>query len=439
METYEVIPSAKRLIKSLRDMGYDFSTAIADLVDNSIEAGATQVNISVGFYGDESYVRIADNGKGMNGDELKEAMRYGSEREYHGEDLGKFGLGLKTASMSQCRRFSVGSKNKACKNIAIYTWDLAHIEKTNRWEILLPGEESTVEIISAPISEHSGTVVLWEILDRIIGFKDPSGEAARKKLISMCRDLEIYLGMVFHKFIAGEVPGKSLSINLNGNPVQPWDPFARDEKETKALSPIKIKLIHDGSEGKIVLQPYILPSKEKFSSSEAFKRLSGPTGWNQQQGFYIYRAHRLIQSGGWCGLRIRDEHTKLSRIELNFSPAFDSAFKINVAKMRVQLPIQIREAVENAIKSPVMLARDYYDGDKKSSSVASTYVPQNVSKPIPIPTKQLENIAFKPGIPRMFTIDEIEQKVKEIATDSEKKIISGLFLRLRKKLFVEDK
>src|SRR3989344_8015609 len=133
-KTYEVIPSAKRLIKSLRDMGYDFSTAIADLVDNSIEAGATQINISVGFYGNDSYVRISDNGKGMSEDELKEAMRYGSEREYHGEDLGKFGLGLKTASMSQCRCFSVASRNRSSKNIAIYTWDLSHIEKTNRSE-----------------------------------------------------------------------------------------------------------------------------------------------------------------------------------------------------------------------------------------------------------------------------------------------------------------
>ena len=107
--------------------------------------------------------------------------------------------------------------------------------------------------------------------------------------------------------------------------------------------------------------------------------------------------------------------------------------------MRVQLPAQIRESVENAIKSPVMLARDYYDGDKKSSSVASTYVPQNTSKPIPVPVKQLENIAFKPGIPRMFTLDEIEQKANELATEIEKKIISRIFLSLRKKLFGEDK
>ena len=90
------------------------------------------------------------------------------------------------------------------------------------------------------------------------------------------------------------------------------------------------------------MQPYILPTKGEFSSSDAFKRASGPANWNQQQGFYIYRADRMIQSGGWCGIRTRDEHTKLSRIELNFSPILDNAFKINVAKMRVQLPAQLK-------------------------------------------------------------------------------------------------
>ena len=129
-ETHEVIPSARRLIKSLRDIGYNFSTAVADLVDNSIEAGATKVDITIGFYGENSYVRISDNGKGMSEEELKEAMRYGSEREYMEGDLGKFGLGLKTASMSQCQKFSVASRSsESPKNIPSFSWDLSHIEK----------------------------------------------------------------------------------------------------------------------------------------------------------------------------------------------------------------------------------------------------------------------------------------------------------------------
>lgn len=423
-KTYEIIPSAKRLIKSLRDIGYDFSTAVADLVDNSIEAGASRVDIVVEFYGNNSYVRISDNGKGMSNDNLKEAMRYGSERDYLEEDLGKFGLGLKTSSMSQCQRFSVASRiNKTdFKKIAFFSWDLSHIEKTNKWEILRPDEEDVIGLLSSPISDHAGTVVLWERLDRIIGFKNPHGEAARNKLIAMCRELETYLSMVFHKFLAKEVVGKSLDIYLNNNKIRSWDPFGRNEPKTRMLSPIKIKLVHDGPINKIFLQPYILPTKDEFSSPEAFKHLSGPSNWNQQQGFYIYRSNRMIQSGGWCGLRTSDEHTKLVRIELNFSPALDDLFKINVTKMRVQLPIQIREKIEQAIKPLVLLARERYDHERKKLSKSSG----NKSTPIK------QNIRHK-----LFTLDEIEQRAKELATEPEKKIISNIFFRLRKKLIGE--
>jgi hypothetical protein len=130
----EVIPSAKRLIGSLRDMGYEFAPAVADLVDNSIEAGATQVDIWIEFHGDSSWVRIADNGCGMASLTLREAMRYGAERDYADGDLGKFGLGLKTASLSQCRRLTVSSRPKGGM-LSAYCWDLDHVEETNRWEV----------------------------------------------------------------------------------------------------------------------------------------------------------------------------------------------------------------------------------------------------------------------------------------------------------------
>src|SRR5687768_16355260 len=110
MTPIEVIPDARRHMRSLSDMGYDFAQAIADVVDNSIAAEATEVRIDIEFDGDESWVRIADNGAGMRPEVLKEAMRYGANREYDEDDLGKFGLGLKTASMSQCRRLTVASR-----------------------------------------------------------------------------------------------------------------------------------------------------------------------------------------------------------------------------------------------------------------------------------------------------------------------------------------
>src|SRR3989344_4795132 len=439
-KTHEIIPSAKRLIKSLRDIGYNFPMAVADLVDNSIEAGASRIDIMVGFYGNDSYLRISDNGKGMDEEELKEAMRYGSERDYSEEDLGKFGLGLKTASMSQCQRFSVASRTNSTNSneIPIFCWDLSHIEKTNKWEILDLKKEGSMEFIKAPLDKHTGTVVLWEKLDRIINFKNPEGSAARNKLILMCRELETYFGMVFHKFLSNEIQGKELEIYLNNNKIKPWDPFARNEPRTNILSPIKIKLVRENFEGKIILQPYILPSKEEFSSLKEFENLSGPAKWNQQQGFYIYRANRMIQSGGWCGLRTQDEHTKLCRIELNFPPSFDNDFKINVAKMRVQLPSQLREEIERVTKPAVSLARECYSNENRHKISEQINQREFIKS---TPTINLTD--FKKSNPEnlkkssssVFSFDEIEQKAKEFASKYEGKIISDVFSRLRKKLF----
>ena len=441
VETYEIIPSAKRLIKSLRDIGYDFSTAVADLIDNSIEAGASRIDIVIGFHGNDSYVRISDNGNGMSREELKEAMKYGSEREYQEEDLGKFGLGLKTASMSQCQRFSIASKNNLTdpKNIPVFCWDLSHIERTDKWEILNLKEDDTAELISAPLADHIGTVVLWEKLDRIINFKQPEGGAAREKLILMCRELETHLGIVFHKFLANEVPERQLKIYLNNNKILPWDPFGRDESKTKVLSPIKIKLIYEDISDKIILQPYVLPHKDEFSSQDVFRRLSGPLNWNQQQGFYIYRANRMIQCGGWCGLRTSDEHTKLARIELNFSPKIDNLFKINVAKMRVQLPSQIKENIEDAVRPVALLARECYDHAGKisssipTSSSSDSYQDQNLLNKQTFPVKQ-DNLVTNKTL-HLFTLDEIERHARGLSNETEKKIVSDIFSRLRKKLF----
>lgn len=446
---HEVIPSAKRLIGSLRDMGYDFSTAVADLIDNSIEAGATVVNVDVEFDGDDSWVRIADNGLGMSASQLQEAMRYGSEREYDGDDdLGKFGLGLKTASMSQCQRLVVASKGNMHGEVSAFSWDLDHINATNKWEILKVNKRELKKIVGQYLDKTRGTIIFWQRLDRILGYKHPYGENAKKRMIAMCRELEEHLAMVIHRFLTGEVPGKKLRIILNGNQVKAWDPFARNEKKTRVLDPITIRLEHEGKAGTIILEPYILPHQDDFSSSDAFKQASGPRKWNRQQGFYIYRANRLIQSGGWSGLKTVDEHLKLARVAISFSPHLDDAFKINVAKMRVQLPNQIRDEVDAAIKPTTKLAQATY---RRSNAKTSTLATSGKTFPVNISGGSSPNpVNLQPEVAsnsitsssqknsdshnQYWTLDEMQDKLIKLAEPTERHILLMVFERLRKAL-----
>jgi anti-sigma regulatory factor (Ser/Thr protein kinase) len=361
-KTAEVLPSARRLVNSLRDLGYQVAEAVADLVDNSIAAGAHSIEISIHFDGQDSWIRIADDGRGMGAGEITEAMRYGAARSYEYDDLGKFGLGLKTASMSQCRRLTVASRTSKSKaRMEVRQLDLDYVERTDAWDVLILRSDERPEAATEPLLSHRGTVILWQVLDRILTYADPSGGWAKKHLLELAQRIEEHLAMVFHRFLAGEVPRKKLRITLNGNAVEPWDPFARAENATQALKTTEYELNTPAGSGIVRMDPYILPPKASFSSEAAWRRQSGPANWNYQQGLYIYRANRLIQSGGWSRIRTIDEHTKLSRIALFFNPELDAAFGINVAKMRVKLPSELKVQIEDAVSVAARQARDTYD------------------------------------------------------------------------------
>lgn len=444
MTAIESIPSARRLIRSLRDMGYDFAQAVADVVDNAITAKAKDISVDIEFDGDDSWVRIADNGHGMKPEVLREAMRFGADRDYADDDLGKFGLGLKTASLSQCECLSVASRwNRERADITGYSWDLEHIDKTNRWEIIPLDRERSSAVVRDPLKDHPGTVVLWRRLDRLLGYKHPYGESSRKRLAQMCRDVEAHLAMVFHRFLAGE-GARPVRIHVNGNRLTPWDPFCRAEAETKTLQQVNFEIEHEGETGKVILQPYILPPQHAFSSREAADAASGPANWNQQQGFYIYRAGRMIQSGGWSHLRSVDEHTKLARIAVFFPPALDEAFKVNVAKMRVQMPVAIRDGLKDAIVPVVKLAREIYDrkswpgpsapaagGRSQGSTPASAGSQENDGVPPRQPQAAGESGRGKPGGDARHTFAEWSSLVLAEARGREKAIVSKVLERMR--------
>ena len=367
-EYIEMVPSAKRMIGSMRDLGYDFVKAVADIVDNSIEANATEIKITMEFKGDHSWVLIADNGKGMTADELNEGMRFGTEREYTGNELGKFGLGMKTAPISQCRKLTVASKSAAPESdIVIRQLNLERIEETNRWEITSIPKEDYSEILWKSLEEHSGTVIMWENLDRMLQYDPPDGMRAEKGFLNLARELEQHLGMVFNRFISGELgENKKLSVTLNGNVVKAWDPFARDERATVALEKKSLAAFGTGGVFMVMYSPFILPPKEKFSSSAAFNRMAGPAGWNDQQGFYIYRENRLIQSGGWCRMRLKDEHIKLARIALDLHSDSDSSLGLNIMKSNINLPRDLKDKLSPMVKEVVKLALKVYTPEKKT-------------------------------------------------------------------------
>jgi hypothetical protein len=414
----ELIPAASRLIGSLRDMGYEFATAVADLVDNSIEAGATRVSVDIEFEGGESWVRIADDGKGMAAAALREAMRYGSTRRYSEEDLGKFGLGLKVASLSQCRRLSVASRTR--REISAYCWDLEHVERTNRWELIpLPRQPEGPSLHDSLRNSTSGTVVLWQRLDRILGYRDPGGEPARRRLGAMCREVEAHLAMVFHRYLSGEARGRKLSILVNGTQIPAWDPFARDETATKRLEQVRIELAQPRTHGQITLEPFVLPHQADFSSPDTFRLASGPANWNQQQGFYVYRSHRLIQSGGWCRIRSVDEHTKLARVALRFSPQLDDVFRVNVSKMRVELPSWIRDQIADAISPVIRMANETY---RRSSKAIGTNRRATLSG--------VNGLAGRSSVPSRRALDQSVNRLLSVANAEERAVIRRVARRL---------
>jgi hypothetical protein len=358
----EIIPSAKRLIKSLRDIGYEFEDAVADIVDNSIEAKATVIKISLVFDGENSHLTIADNGVGLASKEIQEAMRFGSNRKYAEDgDLGRFGLGLKTASLSQCERLTVSSRQgEERARINSYCWDLNHIETTNRWEILKIEKDQLKAEVLESLMDTTGTVVTWERLDRLMGYRYPSGEYAKKQSEQMIAILRSHLGMIFHRFLAGEVFNKRISLFINDERVHAWDPFSRSESHTLKLDEILIPIDFKNGIFNVKLRPYILPPQSLYSSTKAHAIASGPNKWNKQQGLYIYRANRLIQSGGWNGIRTSDEHTKLIRIALFIPHKLEELFQVNVAKKHASLPRQLKAELTLKIAVIAQRAQEIY-------------------------------------------------------------------------------
>jgi hypothetical protein len=328
----------------MRDLGYSLETAVADLIDNSISAHATSIEIVCELAGSPPYLAILDNGRGMSPDELIDAMRHGSanpklKRGAH--DLGRFGLGLKTASFSQCRSLTIASRKAGAMSGA--EWNLDRIDGADDWILLLLDDEEIAALPHVAQLGTHGTVVIWRDLDRL--FEDETG-TKRDDIVNEKLDVvERHLALVFHRFLAGEIKGqKRIAITLNGHSVQPFDPFCRKNKATRHLPEDFVTV--DGET--VHLQPYILPHHSNLTATE-YDFYQSRSDFISNQGAYIYRNGRLMAWGDWFRLIPKGEATKLARVQIDFPNSLDEAWTIDIKKSRARPPLAVRERMRQII------------------------------------------------------------------------------------------
>lgn len=346
-------PTADVLMNSMRAMGYSFEAAIADIVDNSVSAQARNIVLRFPIDPSDCCVAVCDDGIGMNKKELLDAMKYGSQLKSANrseDDLGRFGLGMKAASLSQCRRLTVASK-KDCK-LSAYVWDLDVIEEKKDWYMVDCSKEQIAEIryIDFLNDKESGTIVLWENFDLI----EKSSGNVYAKLGKHQNATAEYLSLIFHRYLNGE--GRNpLTIMVNNYKLTGLDPFLENHRKTNVRRKIEIPIKDsEGKEQIVSVQPFVLPFQKDLSAED--KRLSGGIeNYRAKQGFYIYRNKRLIIWGTWFG-RHRDELTKYARIKVDIPNSLDDIWGIDIKKQHATIPAIIRNRLTKAVDEAMDLA-----------------------------------------------------------------------------------
>lgn len=340
------LPSPKNLIYALRDIGYSFETAVADIIDNSITAKATEINIFTHFDFGNSYIAIIDNGIGMSENLLKNAMTLGSfnpldSREKN--DLGRFGLGLKTASFSQASKLTVASSRES--ETYARCWDLEHIIKSEKWEVeVLNNKLNNIKEINK--LSNNGTIVLWEKLDKLIESNTKrKAEDIFQEKIAILRD---HLSLVFHRYLSGELGIKKIVIKLNNDTIIPFNPFEG------AGRPFPEEEFNN-----IKMQAFLLPHHDK-ATTEQYKKMAGSDGYLNSQGFYVYRNSRLLIHGTWFRLAKKTDATKLSRVKIDLPNTEDFAWSIDVKKSQATPPDNIKNELKRTIEKITSQSKRVY-------------------------------------------------------------------------------
>lgn len=344
-------PDPYMLMDSMRSIGYSFESAICDIIDNSLSARATKIWLLASPDPANPYIGILDNGCGMTSDELYKAMRYGNDKSIKRDayDLGRFGLGLKSASLSQCRVLTVLSKKNG--EVCGYSWDEDHIKETRQWEVL---EFSIEECEKEPFfdllnSQEKGTLVLWKNFDVL---RKESGKKFNRDFTSKLASVSEKIRLVYHRFMGKETsdgPKVKTDFFFNGRKLEPLDPFLRNNPQTRVE---KAGIISEadghGCTHQITIQPFILPF-QKTLSEEDMEMMGGVQKMISMQGFYIYRNYRLINYGTWFGMNPKNELSKYARIMIDIPTALDDIWGIDVKKEKATIPSEVKPHLEKLL------------------------------------------------------------------------------------------
>ena len=342
-------PNPKSTINSYRSFGYNLSTAISDIIDNSISANANEIRLDYKWNGQESFISIWDNGVGMNKDELVIAMTPGSkdpEEERNEKDLGRFGMGLKTASFSQCKRLTCITKRESFSTIK-RCWDIDFINSENEWRLLdYVSDNSFLDKIE---NLKSGTLVLWEKLDRIVGEAEVQNLNVQNVFYQEMINVKRHLSLVFHKFIES----KRIKIFFQNSEIAAYNPFLLN------LNP-KPEMGQPEYFDDVEITYFILPHMSEIGKSD-YENSGGSLGWFQEQGFYIYRGDRLLVAGDWLGLEKKRDYSKLARIAVNFSNMNDFNWHLDIKKSTATPPLEIRKELSRIAKIAIMKSAKIYN------------------------------------------------------------------------------
>lgn len=335
IESTSAEPEASSMIETFRAIGYSIETAIADIIDNSITAGAKNIWVDYDWKGPDTSLSILDDGYGMNNEQLIQAMRPGSKNPLDDrsiDDLGRFGLGLKTASFSQTRKFTVVSKALDYKPV-FWSWDLDYVNREKAWKLIryIPNQDKWLEKIDSVIT---GTCVIWWDLDRLTKDTSEESEEAKSKFLAIMDSVKSHLSMVFHRYM-----DEGLKIYFRDRLVKQWDPFmiGIDGLQTKPETRLE--------GGSIKIKGFVLPHRSKLSP-EQYNEGKGPKdSWTAHQGFYVYRNRRLLVAGDWLGLFKREVHYDLCRIQIDLPNNFDDHWQIDIKKSIARPPSIYREQI----------------------------------------------------------------------------------------------